>query len=132
MLVDGGMAVAEAIKRCGTNLAYFRAMKALRESGDVVLYVAVLRGDEPVLGSARRVKNATGAIRAYRKCSPAEQELLHIATGATSDPVTMLAHLAPAQLVAAAQVLGLDWIWDNMIAAAMPTRTSNSKAPSTA
>jgi hypothetical protein len=119
-----GMAVTEAVERCSTTSAYFHAMKALRESGNVGLYNAVLRGDEPVLASARRVKNAAAAITAYEKCSPLERELFWVATGATADAVTLLRNLRADQLVAASKTLGLDWVWDQMISAAMSTEAS--------
>jgi hypothetical protein len=124
MLVENGMPVTEAIERCTTNTNDFSAMKALRGSGNLPLYNHVLKGDEPVRASAKRVKNAAAVIAAYSKCSALERELVRCAAGATNDPVTMLLNLPPDQLVAASKALGLDWVWDWMIAAAMPASDS--------
>jgi hypothetical protein len=125
MLVERtGMTVTEAVERCDTSAAYFSAMKALRESGNSTLYRSVLRGNSSVLVSARRVENAAAAITAYEKCSPLERELFWDATGATADAVTLLRNLGADQLVAASKALGLDWVWDRMIAAAMSTEAS--------
>src|SRR5262249_17772449 len=111
----------EAIERCSTSTNYFYAMKTVRESGNTALYNSVLRGNDPVLTSAAHVKNAATVITAFQKCSVSERELVRLATGATADPVTMLMNLGADQLVAASKALGLDWVWDRMIAAAMPT-----------
>jgi hypothetical protein len=119
-----GMTVTEAVERCDTSAAYFSAMKALRESGNSALYRSVLRGNSPVLASARRVENAAAAIAAYRKFSAEEHELFRGATGATADAVTMLRNLGADQLAAVSKALGLDWVWDKMIAAAMPAEAS--------
>jgi hypothetical protein len=124
MLVENGMPVTEAIERCTTNTNDFSAMKALRGSGNLPLYNHVLKGDEPVRASAKRVKNAAAVIAAYSKCSALERELVRCATGATNDPVTMLLNLPPDQLAAVSKTLGLDWVWDWMIAAAMPASDS--------
>jgi hypothetical protein len=121
MLVEAGMSVTEAIKRCSTDTNAFYAMKALREIGNVTLCNAVLKGDEAFLAAGSRVKNAAAAIAAFKKCSVLERELFRLATGATDDPVTMLLNLTPDQLVATSKALGLDWVWDKMIAAAMST-----------
>jgi hypothetical protein len=53
-----------------------------------------------------------------------ERELVRLATGMTADPVTMLLNLESGQLVATSTALGLDWVWDKMIAAAMPASDS--------
>jgi hypothetical protein len=120
LLVEAtGMSEAEAIERCSTNPAAFYAMKALREAGSTTLYNAVLRGGEPMRTSWSHVRNAAAAISAFKKCSRSERGLFRLATGATNDPVAMLLNLNPDQLVATSKSLGLDWIWDKLIAAAM-------------
>jgi len=127
MLVEmTGMSVTEAVECCDTNFPYFYAMQALRQSGNVALHNHVLKGDEPPLPAAKRVRNAAMAITAYQKCSALERELVRVATGATADPVTMLLNLTSDQLVAAANALGLDWVWDHMIAAAMPPKPAKT------
>ena len=113
--------VTEAVERCGTSTNYYSAVKAVRESGDFTLYCAVLRGDKPVLASARRVQNAAVAIAAYQKCSLLERELVRLATGVTTDLERLLRSSTPEQLVEVSRRIGLDWVWDNMINAAMPT-----------
>jgi hypothetical protein len=127
MLVESGMEVTKAIERCSTGSNAFYAMKALKESGNTALYNAVLKGNELFFASAEKVKNAAAAITAYRKCSVLERELVRLATGATADPVTMLLNLKPDQLVAASKKLGLDWVWDRMIAAAMETAKATTE-----
>jgi len=132
LLVEAGMPVVEAIERCSTNHSSFYAMKALRESGNTALYNAVLEGNESFLASGLRVKNAAAAITAFKKCSVLERGLFQLATGATDDPVTMLLNLKPDQVVATSKALGLDWVWDKMIAAAMETKkttTETTEAP---
>ena len=132
MLVESGMEVTEAIERCSTNPSAFYALKAVKESGDAALYDAVSEGDEPLLAAGLRVKNAAAAITAFKKCSGLERELFRLATGATDDPVTMLLNLKPDQVVATSKALGLDWVWDKMIAAAMETKkttTETTEAP---
>jgi len=120
-LVEAGMSVGEAVTRMGVSTNAYSALKAVRASGNLALYEDVLRGSESTLPAAARVKNAATIIAAYKKCSALEKELIRSATGLTSDPVTMLMNLTPEQLVAVAKALGLDWVWDKMIAAAMPT-----------
>jgi hypothetical protein len=122
MLVANGMTVTEAVTRCDVSLPHYYAMRALKESGNVALHNRALKGDQSVRVSAARVKNAAAAITALTKCSGLERELVRAATGMTSDPVTMLLNLTPEQLVATSTALGLDWVWDHMIAAAMPTK----------
>jgi hypothetical protein len=132
MLVESGMEVTKAIERCSTGSNAFYAMKAVKESGDAALYDAVSEGDEPLLAAGLRVKNAAAAITAFKKCSGLERELFRLATGATDDPVTMLLNLKPDQVVATSKALGLDWVWDKMIAAAMETKkttTETTEAP---
>jgi len=51
-----------------------------------------------------------------------------LATGATDDLATMLWNSKPDQLVTAAKLLGLDWVWDRMIAAAMETTKATTEA----
>jgi hypothetical protein len=126
MLVEDGMDVAQAVTRCDTSLDYFYAMKALRESGNVALHNAVLHAGPPVRAAAKLVKNAAMVITAYQKCSALERELVRLATGATADPVTMLLNLTPDQLVAVANALGTEWIWNTMISpvvSAEPNKT---------
>jgi hypothetical protein len=129
MLAEDGMAVIEAIERCGTNPAYFYALRALKESGDTALYNAVLKGNAPILTSGKRVENAAVVIAAYAKCSELEKGLIRIATGLTADLPTMLWRATPDQLVAASKALGLDWVWDRMIAAAMETERTIAETP---
>jgi len=43
------------------------------------------------------------------------------ATGATTDLEMLLRAATPEQLAEASRRIGLDWVWDNMINAAMPT-----------
>jgi hypothetical protein len=120
LLVKGGMsATTEAIRRCGTNTNAFSAMKAIIECGSAALHDAVLRGGEPLLAAGARVKNAAAAITAFQKCSKSERGLFWLATGATDEPVRLLSSLTPDQLVATSKTLGLDWVWDRMIAPAM-------------
>ena len=65
MLVEmTGMSVTEAVECCDTNFPYFYAMQALRQSGNVALHNHVLKGDEPPLPAAKRVRNAAMAITA--------------------------------------------------------------------
>ena len=116
-----GMSVTEAIARCNTSPGYYSAMKTLRDCGDHGLHAHVLKGDEPVLASAKRVKNAATVIAAYQKCSELEKGLIRLATGATADAADMLWHSTPEQLVATTKALGLDFVWDRMIEPAMPT-----------
>jgi hypothetical protein len=123
-----GMSVTEAIERCGTSTDYYYAMKAVRESGDTALYRAVLRDHTPFFASAARVKNAAAVITAYRKCSEFEKGMILVATGLTTDLATMLRRATPDQLAEASNLLGLDWVWDNMIAAAMPTTSATKPA----
>jgi len=127
MLVENGMSVTEAVKRCTTGTNYFYALKALRESGNVALHNAVLKRDEPAIASAKRVKNAAAAIVALKKCSVLERELVRLATGMTDDPVTLLLNLSPDQLVATSTALGKDWIWERMVVAAMSTEAAPSE-----
>ena len=94
-----GKPVTEAIERCEISPVYFYAMRAVRESGDPLLYQAVLEGHESLFTAAARVKNAAAAIKAYRKCSLFEQGMVWLATGATTDLATMLWHSTPEQLV---------------------------------
>ena len=115
-----GMSVAEAIERCNTSTDYFYAMKAVRECGDTDLYHAVLRDHESLSTAAAHVKNAAAVITAYQKCSLLEQGLVWLATGATADLERLLRSSTPEQLVEVSRRIGLDWVWDNMIAAAMP------------
>ena len=89
---------------------------------------AVLEGHEPLLTAGVRVKNAAAAITAFKKCSVLEQGLFWLATGATDDLATMLWNSKPDQLVTAAKLLGLDWVWDRMIAAAMETTKATTEA----
>jgi hypothetical protein len=115
-----GMSVTKALAGCDVSAKYFYALKALRESGHTTLLDQVLRGIRPVLASAKQVENAAVAITAYQKCSALERELFRLATGATADAATLLRNMDPDQLVTTSRSLGLDWIWDNLIAAAMP------------
>jgi hypothetical protein len=133
ILVEDGMTVTEAVKRCETGFSQFYALQALRESGNVTLHKHVLKGDEPVLASGRRVANAAAAITALQKCSGMERELVRLATGMTSDPVTMLLNLEPDQLVAVTNALGTEWVWEQMIIPAMPTKstTESTTKPTT-
>ena len=121
LLVESGMPVAEAIERCSTNHSAFYALRAVKGSGDTALLDAVLEGHEPLLTAGVRVKNAAAAITAFKKCSVLERGLFRLATGATSDPVTMLRNLTPEQLVATANALSPAWIWDKLIEPAMST-----------
>jgi hypothetical protein len=116
-----GMPATKAVMLLGVSYNYYAAVKLLRASDDAALYKAVRRGDVSVLGAARRVKNAAGAIAAFKKCSAPDRELFRLATGATDDPITMLRNLTPDQLVTASKALGLDWVWNNMIDPAMET-----------
>jgi len=128
LLVESGMPVAEAIERCSTNHSAFYALRAVKGSGDTALLDAVLEGHEPLLTAGVRVKNAAAAITAFKKCSVLEQGLFWLATGATDDLATMLWNSKPDQLVTAAKLLGLDWVWDRMIAAAMETKKATTEA----
>jgi hypothetical protein len=128
LLVESGMPVAEAIERCSTNHSAFYALRAVKGSGDTALLDAVLEGHEPLLTAGVRVKNAAAAITAFKKCSVLEQGLFWLATGATDDLATMLWNSKPDQLVTAAKLLGLDWVWDRMIAAAMETTKATTEA----
>jgi hypothetical protein len=129
MLVETGMPVTEAVERCSISSNYFYAMKAVKESGDTALYNAVLKGNKPFLASGTRVKNAAVVIAAYARCSEFEKGLIRTATGLTADLVPMLRHATPDQLVAASKALGLDWVWDRMIAATMETETTTETTP---
>jgi hypothetical protein len=122
-----GMPVTKAVTLLGVSYNYYAAVKLLRASDNVALYKAVRRGDEPVLEAARRVKNAAAAITAFKKCSVLERGLFRLATGATDDPITMLLNLEPDQLVATSKALGLDWVWDRMIAATMETAKATTE-----
>jgi len=104
-------------------------MKAVKESCDTALFDAVFEGNEPLLAAGARVKNAAAAITAFKKCSLLEQGLFRLATGATDDLATMLWNSKPDQLVTAAKSLGLDWVWDRMIAAAMETTKVTTETP---
>jgi len=121
-LVGCGMAVTEAIQLLNISSAYFYAMKALRESGDTDLYDAVLKDRTPFFAAAKSVKNAATVITAYAKCSELEKALVLAATGATADAATLLRCLCPKHLVEVVNRLGTDWVWDNMIVPAMPTK----------
>jgi hypothetical protein len=123
-----GMTVTEAIKRCGTTTNYYAAIKAVRESEDPGLHQAVLEGYESLFAAAKRVKNAAAAIKAYRKCSLFEQGMVWAATGATTDLEMLLRAATPEQLAEASRRIGLDWVWDNMIAAAMVTEPTTKPA----
>ena len=123
-----GMSVTEAVERCGISTNYFYAIQAVRESGDADLYHAVLRDETQLFPSAARVKNAAAAIKAYQKCSLLEQGLVWLATGATTDLERLLRSSTPDQLVEVSRRIGLDWVWDNMIAAAMPTEMESTNA----
>jgi hypothetical protein len=129
ILVEGGMSVTEAIERCAISSNSFYALKALRESGDPVLHNAVLAGNVSTLIAGKRVKNTAAAITALRKCSGLELALVRLATGATDDPVTMLLNLNPTQLVTTAMTLGVDWLWDRMIAPVVSTEVSTVTKP---
>ena len=122
-----GMPATKAVMLLGVSYNYYAAVKLLRASDNVALYKAVRRGDEPVLEAARRVKNAAAAIAAFKKCSVLERGLFRLATGATDDPITMLLNLKPDQLVATSKALGLDWVWDRMIAATMETAKATTE-----
>jgi hypothetical protein len=128
MLVEGGMPVTEAIERCDTTTNYYAAIKAVRESEDPGLYQAVLEGFESLFPAAKRVKNAAVAIQAYRKCSPLEQAMVWGATGATADLEVLLRSSPPEQLVEVSKRIGLDWVWDNMLAPAMATEPTTKPA----
>jgi hypothetical protein len=123
-----GKPVTEAIERCEISPVYFYAMRAVRESGDPLLYQAVLEGHESLFTAAARVKNAAAAIKAYRKCSLFEQGMVWLATGATTDLATMLWHSTPEQLVKASKLVGTDFIWERMIVAAMPSKSITEPA----
>jgi hypothetical protein len=123
-LVLQGYAVLYAAMCCGSNKRYVEAMVILVQSENTVLLEQVLTGHVPVLQAAESMKNAAAAITALKKCSVLERELVRLATGMTSDPVTMLLNLSPGQLVATSNALGLDWVWDRMISAAMPASES--------
>jgi hypothetical protein len=78
-----------------------------------------MKGNDPLLAAGRRVRNAAVAVTAIKKCSALERELIRVATGMTSDPVTMLLNLTPEQLVTAARELGSGWLWEMMVVPAM-------------
>jgi hypothetical protein len=123
-LVESGMSVTEAIERCEIRSAYFYAMKAVKESEDLGLYHAVLRNETPLFPSAKRVKNAAAVIKAYRRCSLFEQGMVWLAVGVTSDLERLLRCSTPEQLAETSKRLGLDWVWDHLIAAAMPSEAN--------
>lgn len=123
-----GMSVTEAIERCNISSAYFYAMRAVRESGDTDLHDAVLRDETPLFPSAKRVKNAAAAIKAYRKCSLFEQGMVWLATGATTDAVTLLRSLTPDQLAELGQLLGTEWTWDLLISPVLSSKPATEPA----
>jgi hypothetical protein len=111
---------------CGANKRYVEAMVILVQSENAALLEQVLTGHVPVLQAAESMKNAAAAITALKRCSGLERESIRRATGATADAVTLLLNMSSDQLVTTSKELGSDWIWNNMVEAAM----SASKAPS--
>jgi hypothetical protein len=109
---------------CGANKRYVEAMVILVQSENTALLEQVLTGHVPVLQAAESMKNAAAAITALKRCSGLERESIRRATGATADAVTLLLNMSPGQLVATSNALGLDWVWDRMISAAMPASES--------
>jgi hypothetical protein len=115
---------------CGANKRYVEAMVILVQSENTALLEQVLTGHVPVLQAAESMKNAAAAITALKKCSVFERESIRLATGATNDVVTALLNMSPDQRVATSKELGLDWIWDNLIEAAMSASESISESVS--
>ena len=122
------MGVVEATRRVTVSSNAVAAMQAIRGSGNIPLYAAVLEGGESLLESGRRTKNAAAAIAALNQCSRLELELVRLSTGSSSDVVTLLLNMSSAELVETSKSLGLNWIWDKMIAAAMPSDASSTAA----
>jgi hypothetical protein len=127
ILIQGGMSVTEASERCTVGLDTVYAMKAIAESENFALYDHVLRGGPSVLTSGKQVTNAATAIKALKKCSAMERELVRLATGATADPVTMLLNLTPDQLAAVSKELSPEWFWDRFIAPVMSNTKSTTE-----
>jgi hypothetical protein len=116
---EEGLSIADAAVRCGSCPQYVAAMLIIRASGHPTLRDRVLKGELPVLETAKAVENVAKAIPAYRKFSPLERELFRMATGATADLAKHLRNSTSEQLIATTKAMTPEWIFDRMIAPAM-------------
>jgi hypothetical protein len=100
----------------GSNVHYCRAALTLLKSGDETLISHVCRGNVSILSAAAQVEPQVKLIEAYWKASSENLKAFRIATGATADLTTHLIHSSAEQRVVAARSVGIDVVWDTMIA----------------
>jgi hypothetical protein len=123
-----GLTVAEAALGCNTSPVYIAAIKTILATKNMGLLEAVMRGDEPVIATAARLKNAAAAIAAYEKCSAYEKRMFELATGAMADLTAHLVTAAPEQLAETAKKLDPEWVWENLV---MPAVSNSKTTPNT-
>ena len=75
----------------------------------------VVYGHVPILTAAEWVKPQVMAIEAIKKASPMAQQAIYAATGFTNKLHKLLVDTPPAGRTAAAAVLGVGKVWDEMI-----------------
>jgi len=120
-----GLTVAEAALGCNSTPAYIAAIKTIVATKNMGLLKAVMRGDEPVIATAARLKNAAAAITAYQKCSAYEKRLFELATGAVADLTAHLVTATPEQLAETAKKLDPEWVWQNLVLPAVQSQATS-------
>jgi hypothetical protein len=86
--------LAIAARMCGSNVAYVAAAVVLIQAEDASLSTRVRRGHVPLLEAAESVKSRAALIKAFRKA-------------------------APADLAALSRTVGVDRVFDSVIAPAL-------------
>jgi hypothetical protein len=103
------LTLGAAALRCGSNVAYIRAALILLEHGDQDLIDQVLRGECSILDAAASVEHMVRLVNAFL-AAPAKARSEFFAAAGMADVST------PAKRLEVASRLGIDTIWDDMIA----------------
>jgi hypothetical protein len=95
---------------------YVAAALVVLNSEDTALLDAVLFGDVGLLAVAKRALPLAALMTAYRAASPSDLARFSALTGLTNDLAELALRSTPEQRAAAGRALGLDIVWDDMIA----------------
>jgi hypothetical protein len=107
--------LAECALRCGSCVVYVRAAFVLLEHADHRLIDMVVRGKRHILEAARSVEALVKLTNAYKAVAP-EQAKRFCADAGLVDLSTT------AKRTEAASKLGVDLVWDDMVAPLVSTR----------
>jgi hypothetical protein len=108
--------LTDAAVSAGASVDYTRAALVLLKNGNDDLIHHVLQGQVTFLSAAAQVAPQVRMIEAFKKASPENLKAVYAATGMTSDLGEHILHSSAEKQIAAARKVGVDVLWDGMIA----------------